>query len=246
MAKGAKTHRKTPARAPKKPHFRAKTKSAREQFKPRHPKAAKAPNTTRHTKGYGPSAAAKLKWPSKPAHKSGFAPETTSRCAANRLWQSQLLTDAAVRKWLIRTVGEHAIHVIQEFTQDLSDEQIAQKAGIRASDVRVVLNKLHSYGLATYARNRDKNSGWYSYVWHLNNEHLHEMVGKVKREAGETTIVAIVAEDGREKYICNTCGPGSCVDFDKASALLFRCEQCGSNLDFVEKKQLPPMTSPPE
>lgn len=164
--------------------------------------------------------------------------ETTTRCVANRLWQKQLLTDATVRKWLIRTMGEHAIHVIQEFTQDLSDEQIAQKAGIRASDVRVVLNKLHSYSLATYARNRDKNSGWYSYVWHLNNEHLSEMVDKVKREAGETApVVSAQTEDGQERYFCSTCGPASCVDFERASALLFRCEQCGGSLAFMEQKK---------
>jgi transcription factor E len=171
-----------------------------------------------------------------PAGKGAYM-ETTTRCVANRLWQKQLLTDATVRKWLIRTMGEHAIHVIQEFTQDLSDEQIAQKAGIRASDVRVVLNKLHSYSLATYARNRDKNSGWYSYVWHLNNEHLSEMVDKVKREAGEIAPAASAQIEEGEKYFCQQCGPASCVDFERASALLFRCEQCGGSLAFVEQKK---------
>lgn len=188
---------------------------------------------------HGPSAAARLQMAKlHPPVGKGAYMETTTRCVANRLWQKQLLTDATVRKWLIRTMGEHAIHVIQEFTQDLSDEQIAQKAGIRASDVRVVLNKLHSYGLATYARNRDKNSGWYSYVWHLNNEHLSEMVEKVRHEAGETTqIASIQVDDGQERYVCNACGPASCVDFERASALLFRCEQCGGSLAFLEQKK---------
>lgn len=248
-------------RAPKKHSIKAKIRAhGRLKSHARSPKAAKKSLHFKHRKAsaapkapkfvHGPSPAARLQMAKlHPPVRSGAHIETTGRCIANRLWQKQLLTDAAVRKWLIRTMGEHAIHVIQEFTQDLSDEQIAQKAGIRASDVRVVLNKLHSFGLATYARNRDKNSGWYSYVWHLNNEHLSEMVGKVKHEAGETTQVAsIQSEDGQERYFCNVCGPASCVDFERASALLFRCEQCGGSLAFVEQKKQneTTITAPPE
>ena len=150
----------------------------------------------------------------------------------NHLWKNQLLQDADVRRWLIRSVGEHAIHVISDFSTPMSDEQIAQKSGIRASDVRVVLNKLHSYGLATYLRNRDKNSGWYSYVWKLNNEHAQGLKGRLKEEETSALTPEIPMGDG-EYYSCNACGERK-FDFERASNLLFKCDQCGQDLRFFE------------
>ncbi|MDE1798356.1 MAG: hypothetical protein KGH63_03040, partial [Candidatus Micrarchaeota archaeon] len=93
--------------------------------------------------------------------KKAAAPKAP-RSAMNRVWKTQLLTNPDTRKLLIAAAGEHSLHVIQEFTSQMSDEEIAKKTKIRSSDVRVVLNKLHSYGLASYTRSRDKNSGWYS------------------------------------------------------------------------------------
>jgi transcription initiation factor TFIIE subunit alpha len=163
----------------------------------------------------------------KPAHRHG---------TLNSMWRNQLLGDADVRRWLIRSVGENAIHVIQEFEAQMSDEEIAQKSSIRASEVRVVLNKLHSFGLATYVRNRDRNSGWYSYIWKLNNEHVPELLAQIKKEGVEGVVVEEAREAGVEYYGCQTCGPSKRFEFDQASNLLFRCDQCGQNLKYLEDK----------
>ena len=154
----------------------------------------------------------------------------------NSVWRNQLLGEAVVRSWLIKSVGENSIHVIREFETQMSDEEIAQKSGIRASEVRVVLNKLHSFGLATYVRNRDRNSGWYSYIWKLNNEHVPALMNQIRKEGSEETTVPEMVEDGKEHYGCLVCGPSKRFDFDQASGLQFRCDQCGQNLQFLEHK----------
>lgn len=164
----------------------------------------------------------------KPIHRHG---------TLNSLWRNQLLGEAVVRSWLIRSVGENSIHVIREFEAQMSDEEIAQKSGIRASEVRVVLNKLHSFGLATYVRNRDRNSGWYSYIWKLNNEHVPALLAQIRKEGSEGTVVEEPPEDGKEHYGCQACGPAKRFDFDQASGLQFRCDQCGQNLQFLERKE---------
>lgn len=156
--------------------------------------------------------------------------------AHNSVWRHQLLADADMRRWLIRSVGEHSIHVIQEFDAQMSDEEIAQKTGVRASDVRVVLNKLHSFGLAAYMRNRDRNSGWYSYVWRLNTERAQEMYARIKRESGaEGAVVVEETKAGGEYYGCQSCGPAKRFDFDRAAELLFRCDGCGQSLHYLER-----------
>ncbi len=194
---------------------------------------AKAPKA-----GMGKAAPAKAKTRTRPpvaaTKKTGAHKE-----AMNKVWRAQLMGDAKVRRWLVRNVGEHAIHVIQEFTSELSDEEIARKADVRSSDVRVVLNKLHSFGLASYYRSRDKNSGWYSYVWRLNNERALELMKSVENEpaAPSPEATTVGAPDGAEAYCCAQCGPGRSIPFDEASAQMFRCAQCGSSLSYVEKKQ---------
>ncbi len=167
------------------------------------------------------------------------------RSAMNKVWKTQLLVDAGTRKLLIAAAGEHSLHVIGEFTAEMSDEEIAKKTKIRSSDVRVVLNKLHSYGLASYTRSRDKNSGWYSYVWRLNNEHASALVEKMREQmaAGEQTHLQPSAAGSVEEYYCRNCGPDTRLPFEDASAGLFKCGQCGSSLEFFDKNApKPPAT----
>src|SRR3989338_9199238 len=87
-----------------------------------------------------------------------------------------VLSSAAARQQLIEMGGENTIDIIREFDKDMSDEELARKTGIKASDVRVVLNRLHSCGLFTYTRVRDRDSGWYSYIWKMSEGKLRDFV----------------------------------------------------------------------
>lgn len=152
----------------------------------------------------------------------------------NEVWANVLLRDSRVRKWLVQAIGENSIHVIQEFDKEMSDEDIAKKSNIRPSDVRVVLNRLHSYGLASYSRSRDKNSGWYSYVWRLDSQHAKELAeGMEKLEAG----LGGPAAEGEQKeyYYCPDEGIRVRYLFEVAAANNFRCANCGAMLKFLEK-----------
>ena len=100
-----------------------------------------------------------------------------------------VLSSAAARQQLIEMGGENTIDIIREFDKDMSDEELARKTGIKASDVRVVLNRLHSCGLFTYTRVRDRDSGWYSYIWKMSEGKLREFI-----TVNETTPVAQAEE----------------------------------------------------
>ncbi len=154
---------------------------------------------------------------------------------AMKMWKTQLLNDPQVRQMLINVAGEHTLHVISEFDHQMSDEEISKKTALRTSDVRVVLNKLHSYGLVSYSRSRDRNSGWYSYVWKMNNDKARQVIQQMKGESYVDDSAA--AQDDGEKeseyYYCKTCVPEKKIPFEQASGLLFRCASCGSNLDFL-------------
>lgn len=150
-------------------------------------------------------------------------------------WRSLvLLGSPSVRQTLIDLAGENTLNVIKEFDKEMSDEELARKTKIKVSEVRAVLNKMHSGGLVSYTRNRDKDSGWYSYLWKLNTTKMEEILPKAEQERN--------AESGEEAtegehYICRICNPDKKVPFDRASELLFKCEVCGSSLEFFENQK---------
>lgn len=147
-------------------------------------------------------------------------------------WKSLvLLANPTVRQHLIDLAGENTLAVIREFEKEMSDEELARRTKIKVSEVRAVLNKMHCVGLVNYIRNRDKDSGWYSYIWKVNQAKMEELMPK--RGGDETTN----NEDGGEFYVCRACSPQKAVPFDKATEVLFRCESCGAPLEFLEPKR---------
>jgi transcription initiation factor TFIIE subunit alpha len=112
-----------------------------------------------------------------------------------------ILSSAKIRQKLIEMGGENTIDVIREFDKDMSDEELAKKIGVRASDVRIVLNRLHSCGLFAYTRLKDKNSGWYTYIWKLNEEKLQEFSEEFSEDTQEKLEGERVENIDEEDYI---------------------------------------------
>ena len=144
--------------------------------------------------------------------------------------RAAVLANAAARQKLIEMGGENTIDVIREFDNDMSDEELAKKTGIKPSEVRVVLNRLHNKGVFSYTRVRDRDSGWYSYIWRMNEGRLRE-VGCGNGGRGEATYSA-----GKEGYCCQQCSPGKILEFEDAVDAQFRCS-CGSSLEFVDARK---------
>ena len=111
------------------------------------------------------------------------------RSAYSRVARDAVLASAAARQQLIEMGGENTITIIREFDKDMSDEELARKTSIKASDVRVVLNRLHNHGLFSYTRVRDKDSGWYSYIWKMSEGRLREVVMGAAQPAGAEEFV---------------------------------------------------------
>jgi transcription initiation factor TFIIE subunit alpha len=139
------------------------------------------------------------------------------------------LKNAYVRDLLMEVAGEKALKIASGLGEPVTDEELAGFCKIKISDVRAVLNKLHSYGLATYRRTRDKDSGWYSYIWNLTLGNAPKRLEEKKAiAAGESTYVS-----GAEYYVCDKHGELK-IPFEIAFENKFRCLECGSPLSFVE------------
>jgi len=143
----------------------------------------------------------------------------------------RILSDAYVRQMLIEIGGENALEIVRHFNGNHSDEQLAKDLTLRISDVRATLNRLHNEGLVQYAREKDSETGWYSYSWSLNMERIVRWVGEATRKGAGS------GREGNEFYFCPGCGLGSIVAFEAASNKEFRCDKCNKSLEFIEEER---------
>ncbi|MGA7075340.1 MAG: transcription factor, partial [Halobacteriota archaeon] len=75
-------------------------------------------------------------------------------------------TDVAVRGYLKNLVGEDGLEMIERASiNELTDEKIAQETDTNLNTVRRTLYILYENRLANYRRERDKDSGWLTYLW---------------------------------------------------------------------------------
>lgn len=144
------------------------------------------------------------------------------------------LADEQVRNLLLEVAGEKALSVAEALEEPLSDEDLASACKIKVSEVRAVLNKLHSFGLTSYERTRDKESGWYSYIWRLSLGSADKILNKKAAIPEET-----VLDKSFDFYTCSSCkkGEGVMIPFEVAFEGKFKCMECGAPLVFVEKNK---------
>ena len=145
----------------------------------------------------------------------------------------RILSDAYVRQMLIEIGGENALEIVRHFYGSHSDEELAKSLQLRISDVRATLNRLHSKGLVQYAREKDSETGWYSYSWSLNKARIVKWVSET---AGKVAANA-AGGDGNQYYFCPSCGLSSIMDFGAATDKEFRCNKCNKSLEFIEEER---------
>lgn len=165
-----------------------------------------------------------------PTRKTSNADIVVKRSTYSKAARAAVLADAAARQRLIEIGGENTIDIIREFDMDMSDDELAKKTGIKPSEVRVVLNRLHNRGVFAYTRVRDRDSGWYSYIWKMDE-------GRLKDVGGAEIVEEATQANGKEGYRCACCSQQKVMDFSEAVDARFRCGSCGSCLDFFDSKQ---------
>jgi transcription factor E len=142
-----------------------------------------------------------------------------------------ILADAQVRQRLIDLGGENAIAIVRNFRENYSDEEISKKLEIKISDVRATLNKLHNEGLVNYLREKNNETGWYSYSWAIN-------VGRIERWASTALSNSALNSGAGEYYFCSDCGISSIINFESAMDLSFKCERCERSLEHIDQNTI--------
>ena len=144
-----------------------------------------------------------------------------------------VLGKPSTRNWLIELGGENTLSIIKSLPEVPNDEAIAKKLKIRISDVRSSLNKLHNSGLVAYLRDKNNETGWYSYAWVLNEDRISKWV--VEREQEQQSMVS---QQGIDMYFCKECGLDSALKFEIAIDHSFKCPCCSAALELRDQIKL--------
>lgn len=134
---------------------------------------------------------------------------------------------------------EEAVKVIDilKNSGEVTDDEIANKTGIRLNSVRKILYKLYDHSLVAMRQTRDQNTGWFIFHWRLQPDQLEGFIINQKKRVLEKLKIRLKYEKSHDFYWCFT--PGCMkVPFEKAMELVFKCPRCGKPLMHYDNGKL--------
>ncbi len=116
-----------------------------------------------------------------------------------------------------------------------TDEKIERETKIKMAEIRSLLNVLHKYGLVEYQREKNLNSGWFTYTWRCDaGRAFQNFIAAKQREYEELARKTSEAE----KTMYYKCRRGCILlPFDVAMEKQFRCPKCESKMNFYDNRR---------
>ncbi len=145
-----------------------------------------------------------------------------------------MLEDPLVKTLLTNVVeDEDNLAIVEALSDGVdTDEEIANKTGIKLNIVRKILYKLYDLGLASYKRSKDPETQWFTYTWKFEKDEVINHIIKDSEEYLKMLNDELEREENNMFFIC----PQGHVrlDFDDASDYEFLCPVCGEELEFQD------------
>lgn len=141
------------------------------------------------------------------------------------------INDAVLMKVAEALGEEDAVKLIDilKNSSETTDDQIANKTGIRLNSIRKILYKLYDHSLVGLRRTRDPQTGWFIFHWRLQPDQLEGFILSQKRRVLEKLVLRLEYEKTHDFYYCYTPGCRK-IPFEEAVELLFKCPTCGKPL----------------
>ena len=149
------------------------------------------------------------------------------------------IDDATLIKVATALGEEEAVRLIETLknAEETTDDEIANKTGIRLNSVRKILYKLYDHSLVSLRRTRDPKTGWFIFHWKLQPDQLEGFILSQKRRVLEKLNVRLEYEKNHDFYYCDTPGCKR-VPFEEAVELVFHCSACGKALAHYENEKI--------
>ena len=146
----------------------------------------------------------------------------------------RILSNKYIQDYFITNFGEDSVRIVRAANSEMTDEALSIKCKLKVSEIRSVLNKLHNVRLATYTRSKDKDTGWYSYIWKVQLSDLCDMIEKQMNDEITSLKQQLETSTTVFSFYCPKCSKENKIDFDMATDLRFRCPSCRKQLKEVK------------
>jgi len=149
------------------------------------------------------------------------------------------IDDETLNKVALVFGNEDAVKVIDilKEVEEITDDEIANKAGIRLNFVRKILYKLYDHSLVALRRSRDESTGWFIFHWRLQLDQLEGFVQNQKRRILEKLEARLRYEKNHDFYYCSTPGCKR-LPFEDAMEIVFKCPTCGKPLMHFDNSKI--------
>lgn len=145
------------------------------------------------------------------------------------------LDNPVIQGLLMNLVGEEGMAVILNMPEDeVTDEDVANLTNVPLNIVRRTLYILFENRLATYRRERNKDSGWLTYLWHLDLSGINDLLDSEIKKLVRNLQTKFDFEDKNMFYVCkDNCGR---FVFDMVAEIDFLCPNCGEDVVFEDNE----------
>ncbi len=148
-----------------------------------------------------------------------------------------VLDNKAIRGYINKLVGNDGLDIVEKMLEkvpdkEVTDEKIAELSGINLNLVRKTLYILYENHLAVYRRERDKDSGWLTYLWKLDLDNAENMLKNETRKLIKKLEKRLEFENN-EFYVCGE-DPPHRILFDYAMDAGFTCPVDGSPMVYYD------------
>ena len=149
-----------------------------------------------------------------------------------------MLNDGVVKSLIMNIIeDEENFPIVEALSKGVeTDEEIAEKTGIKLNVVRKILYRLYDLGLASYKRSKDPETQWFTYTWKFEPAEINKRVTKDSLTAINYYSDLLEEEENNMFFVC----PEGHVrlDFNTAQYWEFLCPDCGEKLEFQDNSNI--------
>ncbi|MEM2341641.1 MAG: transcription factor [Candidatus Bathyarchaeia archaeon] len=135
--------------------------------------------------------------------------------------------------------GEEAVKIVEVLSQsdEMAEDDIVAKTGIKLNDVRKILYKLYEHSIVGLRRTRDKDTGWFIFYWRIQTDQIEGFIISQKKRVLEKLEMRLEYEKNHDFYYCYTPGCRR-VTFEEATEYIFRCPVCNKPLTHYDNSRI--------
>lgn len=145
------------------------------------------------------------------------------------------LDNLVVREYFKRRIGDEGLKIMKNVPEgEITDEEIARLSDTKLTAVRKILYRLYENRIAEYRTERDDKSGWITYLWRFNYDH----VKKILDDEANSQLTELKSQlNAERKGVFYQCGCQR-VLFEEAASRDFMCVECGTKFEYVANEDL--------